>query len=131
MKRAFLVLVGLTLLWGCGPYRIQYVYPSRVAAAERVYEVKKAHAHGIGPLLVGGGGFFFLLQSMSPALVDYTGEVDTSRICPPHYDLGPSTVEHYHHYGQSALAALISWIGIVNWYHRSDVVYQCAQTVEQ
>ena len=124
MIRIIAALLSIALMLGCGPYRIRYEYPSRVSPPDRTFEVVKVHAHGIGPLLIGGGGYFFLLQSMSPALIDYTGEVDLRTICPKGYD-SISEVQHYHNFGQNALAALISWIGIVNWYHRSNVIYEC------
>lgn len=64
---------------------------------------------------------------MSPALIDYTGEVDLRTVCPTGYD-AISEIQHYHNFGQNALAALISWVGIVNWYHRSNVVHECVRS---
>jgi hypothetical protein len=126
MRPILALLLCTALLLGCGPYRIRYLQPSKSSDGESSHEVVKGHAHGIGPLIIGGGGFFFLFQSMSPALVDYTGEVDLRTICPEGYD-DFSEVQHSFGFGHSALAALISWLAIVNWYHRSYVIYTCEQ----
>jgi hypothetical protein len=122
MRRAAILLASLT--FGCGTYGITYRSPSLAAPPEKSFEVVKHHAHGVGPFIVGGGGFFFLFQSMSPALVDYTGEVDTRKICPDGKG-GIAEVHHYHNYGQNSLAALISWAAIGNWFHQSNVIYKC------
>jgi len=56
MMRVIAALVSAALVLGCGPYRIKYEYPSHAVAPDRTFEVVKGHAHGIGPLLIGGGG---------------------------------------------------------------------------
>ena len=105
--RAIALFVCIALISGCGPYRIKYLQPSNAAPPAQTFEVLTGHSHGIGPFLIGGGGYFFLFQSMSPALIDYTGEIDTRTVCPQGYN-AISEVQHYHNFGQSALAALIS-----------------------
>lgn len=65
---------------GCGAHRITHVKPSMRDEGSHV--VQRTHAHGTGPLLVGGGGFFRVLNEMSPALVDYTGPVRTADVWP-------------------------------------------------
>jgi hypothetical protein len=110
--------IGLMACIGCGPYRVTYVMPSR---GDHPPTITRKHAHGIGPLLIGGGGLFGVLNPMSPALFDYTGAVKTTDICPN----GFSRVEHYHTFDQNALAALISWFALVNAYHPSTVDWSC------
>ena len=127
MIRVVALFLCIGLISGCGPYRIKYLQPHNAEPPAQTFQVVTGHAHGIGPLVIGGGAYFFLLQSMSPALIDYTGEIDTRKICPVGYD-AISEVQHYHNFGQSSLAALISWVGIVNWYHRSNVIYQCVRS---
>jgi hypothetical protein len=124
MRRLLALVVCFGLLFGCGPYQIRYVQPSKATNNGTSFGVTKMHGHGIGPLLLGGGGFFFIVQSMSPALVDYTGEVDLTTICPAGYD-DFSEVTHYFQFGHNALAALISWLAIVNWYQASHAVHTC------
>ncbi len=62
-----------------------------------------------------------MLNPMSPALIDYTGEVQTSSVCPD----GFSQVSHYHTFGQNAGAAFISWLIVFNVYHQSNVDWTC------
>ena len=119
--RAILALLPLSALVGCGgPYKITYTMPSKEAPDPVI--VTEEHRHGIGPLIVGGGGFFTLFQAISPALVDYTGSVETSKHCPN----GFSQVEHHHTSDQNSDAALLSWLLIVNWRHASTVEWTCA-----
>ena len=61
---------------------------------------------------------------MFPALVDYTGEVDTRTICPD----GFVEVSHYHTFWQHTVAAVISWAGVLNWWHSSYIEWQCIKT---
>lgn len=119
MKRLIVLAVCAALFIGCGAYRVTYQVPSK--AQENASPLTKRHAHGIGPLIVGGGLFFFILNPMSPALIDYTGSVDARTICPD----GFSEVSHYHTPVQQARAALVSWLLIVNWFHRSNVDWTC------
>jgi hypothetical protein len=114
------LILSMLASLGCGgAYRVTYRNPS-VVGQKYEYE-ETSHAHGIGPLLIGGGGFFIFLNPMSPALADWTGPVETEPICPN----GFSEVSHGHNFGQSFLAGLISWIAIVNWYHSSTVKWKC------
>lgn len=99
---------------GCGPYRIRYTMgepgPTEVVKTQ-------THAHGLG--LIGGGAYFFLLNQMFPALVDYTGPVDVDRACPDFRE-----VTHYHTFGDNAGAAFLSWLCLVNVYHPSIVEFR-------
>jgi hypothetical protein len=119
--RAICCILVVVMLVGCGPHRVKYTLPS--ADGDATYETTRNHAHGIGPLIIGGGGFFFFLNEMSPALIDYTGVVQTRSVCPD----GFTQVEHFHRFDQSALAALLSWLLIVNAYHQSDVRWTCVR----
>lgn len=121
MSRLPAALVALFLLAGCGPHRITYRMPS--AQGKPTYTTTKTHAHGIGPLLIGGGGYFFLVNEISPALIDYTGKVKTTDVCPH----GFAEVSHYHTFGQNAGAAFISWLAVVNAYHQSNVDWKCLE----
>jgi hypothetical protein len=98
----------LATLSACGPYRIRYKNADHVP--ERTSEVR-THAHGLG--LIGGGGYFFFVHQMFPALVDYTGPVKV----PSRF----AEVSHYHTFGQNAGAAFLSWLVLVNAYHESMV----------
>ena len=117
MTRAMLTLFCALTVTACGPYRITYRMPS--LQAQETYTKTEMHAHGMG--LIGGGGYFFALSQMLPALVDYTGEVDARTVCPR----GFVQVSHYHSFWQNAVAALISWGGVLNWWHPSYVEWQC------
>jgi hypothetical protein len=86
-----------------------------------IYTTTKYHSHGFGPLLIGGGGLFFMLNPMSPALIDYTGEIKASDVCPE----GFSSVTQYHSFGQNAGAGFLSWIAIFNVNHKSTVEWEC------
>lgn len=97
---------------GCGPYRIRYQMPSERPSNEKL---SVPHAHGLG--LIGGGGWFFIVHQLFPALLDYTGPVDLRKECPG----GFQEVSHYHTFGQNAGAAFISWLVLVNAYHESTV----------
>lgn len=105
----------------CGPYRIQYLHGAQPAGT--TFERTKEHAHGIGPLLVGGGAFFGILNPMSPALIDYTGAVETRTMCPD----GFREVSHSHGVDQHLLAGLISWLVVVNLVHPSTVTWTCVR----
>lgn len=118
MKRCLALVLALVFLTGCGTYRITYRLPSKEAQAEK-YPLRKKHSHGIG--LVGGGGYFFALHQMFPALIDYTGE----RSVPGHCPNGVYEVSHYHDFGQNTVAALISWLVLVNVWHQSNVEWSC------
>lgn len=119
MRCAALALaVTLLGLGGCGPYRIKYQLPSRMALHQRTHTVSRLHSHGMG---IGGGGYFFVVQNLFPALVDYTGEVNTRAVCP----YGFTEVEHYHAFWQSTVAAVISWFGALNFWHPSWEVWTC------
>lgn len=104
---------------GCGPHLVTYRLPSH--AAEPTTMKTEMHSHGIGPFLIGGGGYFLIISEISPALVDWTGPVDTTAVCPD----GFAEVSHRHELWQSVVAALISWGGIVNWWHPSYVEWKC------
>ncbi len=120
MKRVIVCLLCALTLSACGPYRITYRMPS---LRGRETETKTdLHSHGIG--LIGGGGFFFAGSQMFPALADYTGEVDTRTICPD----GFVEVSHYHTFWQQTVAAVISWAGVLNWWHASYIEWQCIKT---
>jgi hypothetical protein len=97
---------------GCGPYRIRYQMPSARPSEEKL---SVPHAHGLG--LLGGGGWFFIVHQLFPALIDYTGPVDLRKQAPG----GFREVSHYHTFGQNAGAAFISWLIFVNAYHESTV----------
>ncbi len=119
MKGAALCLFCALMVTACGPYRITYRMPS--LEGKPTEKKTEMHAHGIGP--VGGGGYFFALSQMLPALVDYTGEVDARKVCPD----GFVEVSHYHAFWQNFVAALISWGGLLNWWHPSYVDWQCVR----
>jgi hypothetical protein len=104
-----LVCLSIAVCVGCGPYQIAYRLPSK-ADTPGMYAAERQHSHGIGPLLIGGGGYFFALQAMSPALIDYTGPVQVSELCPH----GFADVTHLHRFWQNATAAGISWVGMLN-----------------
>jgi hypothetical protein len=109
------LLLGLVLAaaaTGCGPYRIRYQMPSARPSEEKL---SIPHAHGLGP--IGGGGWFFIVHQLFPALLDYTGPVDLRKQAPG----GFREVSHYHTFGQNAGAAFISWLVLVNAYHESTV----------
>jgi hypothetical protein len=119
--RSLAAVLGLCLvLSGCGTHRITYIRSSLVDARD-TYTLEQTHAHGIGPLLIGGGGYFGIFNEMSPALIDYTGAVNLHEICP----YGFSKVSHHHKFWHSALAAVISWAIVVNAYHLSEVEITC------
>ena len=113
MSRHHVVIVVLfasllTFTSGCGTYRLRFQQSKIVP--EKPYETRK-HAHGMG--LVGGGGFFFAIHQMFPALVDYTGPQQvTTRF---------SEVSHYQGFGQNAAAAFFSWLTLVNFYHMATI----------
>ena len=113
-------LVVILALVGCnGSYRITYRMPSNAEKPRDTTETK--YAHGVGPLIVGGGLFFMIFDSMSPALVDWTGGARTETICPE----GFSEISHYHTRPQGFYAGLISFFALVNWYHLSTVDWKC------
>jgi hypothetical protein len=112
-------LIGAGLLIACGPHRVAYVNPS--LEGKQTMRRTEQHAHGVGPLLIGGGGYFGLVNEISPALIDYTGEVSVSSMCPK----GFARVSHYHTFGQSAGAGFLSWLVMVNAYHPSTVDWDC------
>lgn len=116
-----LILICFSLITACGPYKVKYVMSSK--PNQLSYTTTKNHAHGFGPLLIGGGGLFFMLHPMSPALIDYTGEVQTSDVCPD----GFSSVTQYHTFGQNSGAAFLSWLIIFNVYHKSNVDWECVK----
>ena len=119
MSRIVAALAACLVVTGCGPHRITFIRSS--LAGKDAYSVRRTHAHGIGPLIVGGGGFFGIVDEMSPALVDYTGPVNTADVCPH----GFYKVSHHHAFWQSLLAGLISWGAVVNAYHQSYVNFSC------
>ena len=114
-----LLIAGLALSLGCGPHRITFVNPS--LAEQATTRQERVHAHGIGPLLVGGGGFFAIVNEMSPALIDYNGSVNAAAVCPN----GFASVSHAHGVGHGILSAVISWIILVNASHNSRVTWEC------
>lgn len=118
-SRSSLALAACVLIAGCGTHRITYVRSS--IEAKTVQTQQRSHAHGLGPLIVGGGGLFGIINEMSPALVDWTGPTNVAEICPD----GFSKVSHHHNFGQSVLAGFISWIIVVNAYHQSEVEFTC------
>ena len=105
------------LLSACGSYRITYQMPSK---APSDITTSKSHSHGIG--LLGGGVYFFAIHQMFPAYVDYTGPVDVDEVCPQ----GFSEVSHYQKFGSNTLAAMISWLTLINVYHPSTIEFTCA-----
>jgi len=119
MKRTLGVWLIAALLMGCGTYQITYRFPSKEALAVPDV-IHKHHAHGIG---IGGGGYFFMVHQMFPALVDYTGEQKVASICPN----GVYQVTHYTRFWHNAAAAFISWLVILNAYHPSEVEWTCAR----
>jgi hypothetical protein len=121
MRRLLVALLCVVFLAGCGTYRITYRMPSRTPVDGP--PIKMGHSHGIGPLLVGGGGYFFLFSQISPALIDYTGTRRISEVCPN----GIAQLSHHHTFGQNTAAAFISWLLVVNWRHTSDELWVCAQ----
>ena len=122
--RHFAALASLCLAFlGCGTHRITYVHGSATVDNHFTYVQHSTHAHGIGPLLVGGGGYFGILNEMSPALIDYTGPLNLAATCP----YGFSEVSHHHAFWQSFVAGAISWVVIINAYHMSDVEVTCLQ----
>jgi len=125
MKRVFALTLCAVLLAGCGAYRITFKdSPRRPVPGE---PIMKRHSHGVGPLFIGGGvGFFWLFNPMSPPLIDYTGPQNVADTCPQ----GIAELTHYQPFGLNAQAALISWIGIVNWYQRTSVFYTCAEPLQ-
>ena len=120
MRRSIAWLMVTALLTGCGTYRITYRLPSRQVMAETT-PIKRSHAHGIG--LIGGGGWFFIVSQIFPAWIDYTGPVSIPENCPA----GVYEVSHHHGFGWNALAAFISWVIVVNAYHRSEVNLLCVK----
>jgi hypothetical protein len=124
MTRRILALVLVSLLVGCGTYRITYRFPSNEAVAEK-HPLRKKHSHGIG--LIGGGAYFFFLHQMFPALIDYTGV----RSVPRHCEHGVYQVQHYSDFGQNTLAALISWLVLINAWHPSNVDWLCVEEPAQ
>jgi hypothetical protein len=123
MKRIVALLAGIALLAGCGTYRITYRMPSKEAQAESG-TIEKGHSHGFG--LIGGGGYFFAIHQMFPALIDYTGERQIAEVCPN----GAYEIEHHTEFWHNAGAALISWLVIVNVYHPSEVHFRCLRAPE-
>lgn len=120
MKRATALALLVVLASGCGTYRITYRFPSQEKDAEKL-AVHEKHSHGIG--LVGGGGYFFAVHQMFPALIDYSGEKSVAEYCPN----GVYEITHYHEFAQNALAALISWLIVVNVWHQSNVEWRCVK----
>lgn len=119
MRRLLAVLGVLSIVAACGPHRITYIRSSMVT--KNVYTQQRTHAHGIGPLLAGGGGYFGVINEMSPALIDYTGPVNVTEVCPD----GFYKVSHHHNFEQSVMAGFISWLIIVNAHHQSEVEFTC------
>lgn len=78
-----------------------------------------SHAHVAG---LGGGGFFFMVNPMFPALIDHTGPVDVRLYCPN----GFREASHYHTGAQQFLAALFSWVLVFNVWHESTIEFQPA-----
>lgn len=112
------LVAALCFLWsGCGPYKIRYVQPSKVKSG---LTTTQTHVHGLG--LLGGGGYFFAVHQMFPALVDYTGPVDVKKVCPNDF----AEISHAHSFGQNAGAAFLSWLVFVNVYHESNVTFEHA-----
>jgi hypothetical protein len=105
------------LVSGCGPYQVTYKMPSKMPSGKKFTET---HAHGLGP--IGGGAYFFFLNPMFPALVDYTGAIDVKEKCPE----GFSEITHYHTFGENAGAAFLSWLVFLNVYHESTVEFHPA-----
>jgi hypothetical protein len=120
MSRWIALALALVLMSGCGTYRITYRFPSRQPVAEEL-SLHRKHSHGIG--LIGGGGYFFAFHQMFPALVDYSGEQSVPKLCPH----GVYEVKHYHDFGQNTVAALISWLILVNAWHQSHVEWRCVK----
>jgi hypothetical protein len=122
MRQVAAGLVLASLMLGCGPHRISFEMTS--LRDRPGYPVQRMHSHGIGPLLVGGGAYFFLVDEISPALIDYTGPVDARKVCPN----GFSSVEHYRRFWQNAAAAGLSYLVLVNAWHPSMVRWTCLGT---
>jgi len=119
MRRIVAALGVFLIVAACGPHHITYIRSS--VASRNVYTQERTHAHGIGPLIAGGGGYFGVINEMSPALIDYTGPVNVTEACPD----GFYKVSHHHNFGQSVMAGVISWLIIVNAYHESKVEFTC------
>jgi hypothetical protein len=120
MMRCAAILLALAVGMGCGTYRITYRFPSKQVTSEE-FPLRKKHSHGIG--LIGGGGYFFFIHQMFPALIDYSGERSVPKHCPH----GVYEVQHYHDFGQNTVAALISWLVLVNVWHQSNVDWLCVK----
>lgn len=119
MSQTIAALLMAALLTGCGTYRITYRFPTKQPMADtRV--IRKHHAHGIG---IGGGGYFFAIHQMLPALIDYTGEQHVADICPN----GVYEVSHHTKFWHNAAAAFTSWLVVLNVYHPSEVIWTCVK----
>lgn len=116
-SRTVTVVALLIAGTGCGPYRIRYTMPSKPPTN---LVTSRDHAHGIG--LIGGGLYFFALHQMFPALVDYTGPVDVASECPN----GFTEISHHHEFEHNTLAAFLSWLVLLNVYHKSTVEFHHA-----
>jgi hypothetical protein len=122
MRRFVAALCACLIFAACGPHRITYIRSSM--AGRDVYEQDRTHANGIGPFLAGGGGYFGVIDEMSPALIDYTGPMNVAQICPD----GFYKVSHHHSFGESVMAGCISWVIILNAYHESKVEFTCLRS---
>ena len=121
--RALTIFVFIILLVGCGPYRVTYVKSRNEPIRTPTVTVERSHAHGLGPLILGGGLIYFLIHPISPPLFDYSGEVYIAQVCPPDYEIVETT--HESTFGQNSLAAAISWFVIVDAYSPSRSVHVC------
>jgi hypothetical protein len=119
MRRLLALGLAAAISFGCGTHRITYLHSA--AAPNGTYEQDRTHGHGFGPLLIGGGGYFGVVDELSPALIDYNGAENLANVCP----YGFTQVSHHFAFWQSAVAAVISWAIIFNAYHPSSVEMTC------